>query len=409
MYLNEEDETKICQEFHAAFGTSLLLNRLGGTEISLHLGERPPLDEGEQPLAVSYQRKIRELPQLKNQGDGMRSFTTCLLYINLLDYFITLIDEPEAFLHPPQATLMGRMLANDKSNQRQLFISTHSGDLLRGMLNTESNNIRVIRIRRDEEVNPAKELIPESVREVWKDPILRYSNVLDGLFHESVVVCEGDSDCKFYSAITDAILNEQAETKNPDIMFIHCGGKHRIPTIIKALKNLEVPLKVIADFDILNEEQPLRSLFEILGGDWATISGDWNVLNAAIKDKRPELNAEETKRGIRNILDEVVSENFPEDAIKEIQNIGRRISPWKEAKRIGIAYVPPAQAHESCTRVIKALKELGIFVVPIGTLGSFCRSVGNHGPEWANEVLQKNLNTDPELEQAREFVREAIL
>ena len=47
-------------------------------------------------------------------------------------------------------------------------------------------------------------------------------------------------------------------------------------------------------------------------------------------------------------------------------------------------------------------------VIDVGELESFVKSVGNHGPKWVSEVLEKNLKTDPELEVARKFVRQLI-
>lgn len=69
-----------------------------------------------------------------NQGDGIKSFTGILLYL-MLDYYCTfLIDEPESFLHPPQANIMGRIIVETLSNDQQAFISTHSEDIIKGLL-----------------------------------------------------------------------------------------------------------------------------------------------------------------------------------------------------------------------------------------------------------------------------------
>ncbi|MCR6639719.1 MAG: hypothetical protein NVV82_12240 [Sporocytophaga sp.] len=43
-------------------------------------------------------------------------------------------------------------------------------------------------------------------------------------------------------------------------------------------------------------------------------------------------------------------------------------------------------------------------ILEVGELESFVKSVGNHGPKWVNEVLAKDLTSDPELQQARDFV-----
>jgi len=54
----------------------------------------------------------------------------------------------------------------------------------------------------------------------------------------------------------------------------------------------------------------------------------------------------------------------------------------------------------------KKLKENGIFIVEVGELEGFVKSIGNHGPKWVNEVLIKDLINDPELSIAREFIKE---
>ena len=59
-------------------------------------------------------------------------------------------------------------------------------------------------------------------------------------------------------------------------------------------------------------------------------------------------------------------------------------------------------------RLFSALETMGIFVVPVGELEGFCRTVGNHGPGWVAEVLKKNLIADQELEEARNFVAKII-
>jgi len=46
------------------------------------------------------------LPQVQEQGDDVKSFVGMLLAITATEYPLLLIDEPETFLHPPQAYLL---------------------------------------------------------------------------------------------------------------------------------------------------------------------------------------------------------------------------------------------------------------------------------------------------------------
>jgi hypothetical protein len=50
------------------------------------------------------------------------------------------------------------------------------------------------------------------------------------------------------------------------------------------------------------------------------------------------------------------------------------------------------------------LRRLGLFVVEVGELECFYPAAGGHGPSWVNEVLSKDLASDPSLRAAREFV-----
>ena len=61
------------------------------------------------------------------------------------------------------------------------------------------------------------------------------------------------------------------ENQKPNVFFVHANGKDRMDTLAKALKELGVPVDVIADIDVLRSSQVFERLFKVLGGDWATI------------------------------------------------------------------------------------------------------------------------------------------
>ena len=137
---------------------------------------------------------------LNEQGDGMRSFASVVLHLlSPITFSILLLDEPEAFLHPPQARLLGEVIATEKSSRAQLFIATHSPDVLHGLINVAPEHLRVLRVQRDGNVNRIKELDKEHVKKISADPLMKYSSVMSGVFHERVIICEADADCMFYS------------------------------------------------------------------------------------------------------------------------------------------------------------------------------------------------------------------
>ena len=86
--------------------------------IPLHVGKSPDKSSYTIDRQDEYYNIVSKLPKLQEQGDGMRSFASILLHTFTSDYSITLIDEPEAFLHPPQARVLGKMLAKNNPSNR---------------------------------------------------------------------------------------------------------------------------------------------------------------------------------------------------------------------------------------------------------------------------------------------------
>ena len=408
-YLQEDDtlEQRFSDYFRQAFGTDLIVHRNAGSEVPLYVGEKPEIEVGEDRVSVTYLGKLEKLDLLHEQGDGMRSFVGVLLIAFISNHSILFIDEPEAFLHPPQARLLGKMLAKDLPSERQLFLATHSEDFLKGLLDANINKLKIIRIQRDGSINRINSLTSSDIQNVWNDSLLRHSNVLNGLFHSKVVICESDSDCRFFSAVLSAQFDNTSSIA-PDILFIHCGGKHRIPTAIKALKKLNVSIKVVSDFDVLSDANPLKEIFEGLGGVWLDIENDWQIIKREIEQKRPAFLTDDLRKDIENILNNTAERIFPKEKINEIQKILKKASAWTEAKEVGKPYIPSGNATQAFERIQIKLKEKGFLILEVGELESFVKSVGNHGPKWVIEVLTKDLKTDPELEVARQFVKQFV-
>ena len=408
-YLQRDDsvEARFSGYFRMAFDMDMIVHRNAGNEVPLYVGTRPELQSGEDRVSINYIRQLEMLAKLHEQGDGMRSFVGVLLNAFVGFHSMLFIDEPEAFLHPPQARLLGKMLAKDLPPGKQVFLSTHSIDFIRGLLDAGASNLKIVRIGRAGNVNTPSELNSSEIESIWNDPLLRYSEILQGLFHLQVVVCESDSDCRFYAAVLDAEV-ERRGAAIPDVMFTHCGGKQRVAMVVKALKKLNVPVIAICDFDVLNAEEPLKSIVDELGGAWDDIKSEWACVKKEIEQKRPELNTDDVQKAIGKILGDVSTPSLSDKNLKELKDILKKASPWAEAKTGGINYVPSGNANAACKKILEYCKDKGLLIVEIGQLESFVRSVGNHGPKWVNDVLGKDLKSDPELEDARKFIWQVI-
>jgi hypothetical protein len=406
---NDLIERRISQVFRKAFGLDLVIHRNAGREVPILVGEKPEIPPGKDRVSIEYISELEKLPPVHTQGDGMRSFLGVLLFTIVGEKSLLLVDEPEAFLHPPQARLLGNVLLSETQHDKQMFVATHSGDVLRGVLDTENPRVRVLGLRREGNKNIVSQLQNSQILQIWSDSLLRYSNILDGLFHEQVVVCESDSDCRFYSAVSDAIFESGLGTeRKPDVMFTHCGGKERLPLIVRSLRELGVPVSVIADFDVLNSESPLKETVEAAGGQWRDFKMDWKIVKTSIDDKKPERSLAEVRDAINAAFNSVKGHTLPESAKKAIQDALRASSPWATAKSAGMSFIPSGDPSKAAVRLLGSLEKIGIFVVPVGELERFVKTESDHGPTWVANVLRRNLKTDPEFEEAKAFVRKII-
>jgi len=408
LQLDEALAAKASKLFRKAFGTDLIVDSTPSSNAHLLCGTAPPRAPGEDRLSSGYLKKLADIPLLMRQGDGMRSFTGVTLHLIAGHESMLLIDEPEAFLHPPQARLLGRTLVESKRMDCQLIVATHSSDLVRGMLDALNDDVYIVRIRRDGKANVARHLSAKQVRELWGDPLLRYSNILDGLFHERTVVCESDADCRFYSAVIDAMSDKKGEdARHPDILFTHVGGKDRIPVAVRALMQVAVPVTAIADFDVLRDEELMRKLVESFGEGWpGDLRSRWSVVKTGVESIKPELSVDDVRNGIEKALASLPKGPLPATADSQIRSVLNQASPWRLAKQAGTSYLPAGEVTKTANELLAALHGLGLWVVPVGEIERFCPSIGGHGPKWVNSVLEKNLASDPELRAAREFVAE---
>lgn len=368
---NQKLAQKISDYFRQAFDVDLIINRNDMQTLPLHVGKAPNADSFTIAQQDDYYKQVVALPKLQEQGDGMRSFATILLDTFTSEHSITLIDEPEAFLHPPQARVLGKMLVKNNPNNRQLLVSTHSEDFLQGLLDADSKNVTVIRIHRDNNINKMSVLKNEDIKDFWGNPLLRYSNILSGLFHEKVVVCESDYDCLFYQAMLDAIYEHKNEIA-PDILFTHCGGKDRVKYVIKALKAVKVPVVAICDFDLLNKKQTFKAVVEAFGLNWDTTLGtEMATIYDSVNGRSREAN-----------------------------------NAWTQMKKIGKAGFTGAEpaAYEA---VEATCKSNGLFVVPVGEIECFDKTTNKEKKDWVYQVLESyTLAVEPKLEGARKFIQE---
>jgi hypothetical protein len=253
-------------------------------------------------------------------------------------------------------------------------------------------------------VNEARQLDAQRVRELWADPLLRASNMLDALFHRTLVLCEADGDCRFYNAVLEAICDAENRPR-PDVMFAHTGGKHRLPTAVSAMMAAGIPVHVVADIDIRSGQQPLRGVWEGLGGAWADVAEGRRIVATAVETSVRRAGRAHVREQTLATLDADQSATIDETTAERLRSFLRSDGGWHHVKRQGMVAIPPGDARRAADELVDVLRARGLHVVPEGELEGFVRQLGGHGPAWVEEAWQLDLARDERAASARAFVR----
>lgn len=393
--------------FEKIFGKKIFCEDRGSTQLTLHMGDDILFNHaGKTPQQVSdelYQR-MKALPKVHEQGDGIRSLAGLLLNLMIPNYTMFLIDEPEAFLHPPQARVLGENFPAQLGD-RQAFISTHSIELIKGLLTADAHRVKLIRLTRDGDINHVHYLQQVDLDAIWNDPIMRHSNILDGLFYTNTVLCESDSDCQLYAAMLSHI--KEAQGKYSDALFTLCNGKGRMKPLSKILKSLGIEYRIIPDIDFFNDEILVKAIYENCGGDWAAIEGDYRILYEAMNQPDGTLTHEAFLAEVQKMIAE---RGWAEMTKPYIKKLGKDLpqileNQWDKLKHQGVDSIADPAVKEATSRLIEAMNRVGVFPVKVGELESFFPDVTSHGPGYAVAVMERHPDLNAgEYQRLREFV-----
>lgn len=399
---DENYRSKVSNAFRGAFETDVLPHYANGASIPLCLGDDIQSFEAESSFEIYEQlnRYLDRYPKAHLQGDGIKSYLGILLYLYYGQFSTLFIDEPESFLHPPQAFQMGRTLGN--STDKQLFITTHSKELLNGLLQTSSNRLKIIRVERHGKSNKFAQIIPDDLNILNTTTFLKYSDVVDSLFHTKTVLCESDSDCKFYEAMLDRASGRHGATASA--LLLPVGGKSRFKDYLKLLRRLSIEPTIIPDADILNDPGLLKALLPECGGAWDDIKNEWSNLDETLKADCRDVTCVSARAEIDALFDECKSQVVTSKLRGKIMAILATDSAWSPVKNYGkVAF--KGDSRHSYDIIEKYLNDRNIYPVPVGELENFIPDVSSHGPDWVNLIFEKYPDLDdPVYSDAANFV-----
>lgn len=394
-------QSELRNAFKAAFKMDIALDWAAMTRLYLRVADDfGPIPDSRDALDTL----MADAEELEKQGDGFRSFAGVALAMLTYPTRMLLLDEPEAFLHPAQARVLGRWVGAQASKRpAQVIIATHSADFLAGLI-AASEDASILRLNRAEMSTRFHEIPRAVTTGLIESPLLSSQPVLESLFHRGVIICEGDPDRAVYQTVAQRF---HASQHGEEFLFIHSNGKDAAKFPAKLLRESGTAVCIIADFDILNSEATLEGLLEGLTGNRLDESFKKLLveISAAVETKSQTQSLEELKANVTAWFDQL--DDDLRRARKSLVSFARAGSnKWDKAKKVGVSLLTPADAAKA-DMLIEQLALLGLFVVPCGELESWMNLGQPKGSKWNQSALQAlHANSCPQ--ELLEFVGQVL-
>jgi hypothetical protein len=360
LFRDDDKRKEVRRIIHDAFGLHFVVDPTYLGNLRLRLSSRPPSTESEERGIHDEAVKFHsEAMLVEHASDGVKAFTGIVTEIIAGDPAVLLIDEPEAFLHPSLASNLGKEIAlASLGSEKRLFVSTHSPNFVMGCLQSGAP-VNIIRLTYRSGVPTARILSNEDILRLMRNPLLRSTGVLSGLFYEFVIVTESDADRAFYQEINERLLRFKPELGIPNCLFINAQNKQTVKTIIKPLRELGIPAVGLVDIDILKD-----------GGQVWT-----GFLESSFVPELEHPSLANLRSAVRQRFD----------------------STDKNMKRDGGVEILAGSDKEAANNLFDKLAEYGLFVVRKGELESWLAHLGatGHGPSWLIDIFEK-MGEDPE-------------
>lgn len=386
LFLQKENEELLKIAFNEAFGMEVMLDYSGLKDFCLRVAKEFP-EIPEDPRKAYLITK--DFNKIDNQGDGFRSFVGIVLSLLFSKDRIVLLDEPEAFLHPAQARYLGKWIADNSDKlSGQLIISTHNSNFLSGLLQSDKK-VDIYRLNRNEDDTTFKLIPPEATENLSKSPMLSSQRVLEAIFHKAVIVCEADSDRIVYQTVSTLHHNNQ------EILFVYSHNKQTLKDVASLLIATQIPVGVISDIDLLNDETDFKNLF--LAVAQTEISPELLAKRTEIAksvDNTSEQQAlDKLKENVTEFLEQLnKSEHSFGGAKGALNRIRKETSKWTFPKKNGLEGFEDA-IKPRVVELIAELNEKNIFIIPVGELEGWMDLGTSRKNNWIvlalNEIFAK--------------------
>lgn len=303
---------------------------------------------------------------LDDQGDGLKSYVSTFLSLKAKENDVLLIDEPEAFLHPPLARQLGELIG-EFDEDKQIFVSTHSVEILKGIL-SQNSDVNVIRITQPESLKNSINLVAQDVLQtIIQSPLLRVSRVLEGLFCEKVIVTEAEADELVYQELIEKVFPQSG------LYFAHGQNKQTLAEIAEMYKAVDIRYEIITDFDILRVNDEFNKFLKKM------------LIKETEKQRYREYIGELRKK----IDEEIDTEGLDDDTKKKVLKENRN----KVYHQEGIEHLDEGELKENIKRLLEEMGKNHLHILSTGELETlllpFDIPYTNNKSHWVVEAINK--------------------
>ncbi len=356
---------ELCQNVKRIFHKNIILDtQTLGDRIVFRVGDDFEYING---LFGNEQGDISRLfneKKLDDQGDGLKSYVSTFLSLNLKGSDVLLIDEPEAFLHPPLARQVGELIG-DFGDEKQIFVSTHSVEVLKGIL-SKSSDVNVIRITQPETYKNQINILDKGIlKNIIQTPLLRVSRILEGLFCKKVVITEAEADELIYQELIEKIFPQSG------LYFAHGQNKQTLADIAELYHEIGIEYEIIVDFDVLRDSTEFYKFLKIM----------------PLKEKERQRYKVYAEKMREIVNDSVEKEGLSEEELNEIQKKKRDEVYHKQ----GLSFFD-VDLQGKISNTLEVLSCNHLHILESGELETLLISYGiphKNKKEWITEAINK--------------------
>ena len=334
----------------------------------------PAITEANSPEVERFLKGARTLDR---QGLGMRNVVGLLIRLYTDSRSVILVDEPEAFLHPPQAHRLGQVLNQVcRRQRRQAICATHDRNFISGLSKGEDEQLTVQRLAsrgKGASGYSSTMVSPLAFSDTRGKSRIRFTSILESLFASATILVENENDALFFESAFDFYWSGHPDrgtgVLRDSLTFIPTNGNSNFASTAKLLRDLRSPTVVVGDLDLVSDPTRVERVVSSMDSHDVNHIKD---LAIRIKTRFEQLYGSEfatVKKGSR------------EGKIKK-----------KIADNIKLHHAD-SEVRTLVGQLLELLKRSGVLLIPDGELEDFGRDITDSSDksEWVRVAIDQHL------------------